>query len=100
MGAARLGQAASDVVNVTVRRLLSCADAVTWPVWPVEHRVRIEAVKGNQSPVAVTGASPAVLSPRGVSGGRSIPTMDRRCTHRRRAVADLAAACETSPGCQ
>jgi hypothetical protein len=37
MGAARLGQAASDAVSVTVCRLLTCADAVTWPGWPVEH---------------------------------------------------------------
>jgi len=42
MGAARLGQTASDAVSVTVRRSLTCADAVTWPVWPVEHCVRIE----------------------------------------------------------
>ena len=42
MGAGRLGQAASDAVIVTVRRLLTCADAVTWPVWPVEHCIRIE----------------------------------------------------------
>ena len=40
MGAARLGQAASDAVIVTVHRPLTCADAVTWPVWPVEHCIR------------------------------------------------------------
>ena len=42
MGAARLGQAASDAVIVTVRRPLTCADVVTWPVWPVAHCIRIE----------------------------------------------------------
>ena len=42
MGAGRLGQAASDAVIVTVRRPLTCADAITWPVWPVEHCIRIE----------------------------------------------------------
>jgi hypothetical protein len=36
-GTARPGQAASDAVSVTVRRSLTYADAVTWPVWPVEH---------------------------------------------------------------
>jgi hypothetical protein len=46
MGAARLGQAASDAVSVPVRRSLTCADAVTRPVWPVEHCVRIEGVMG------------------------------------------------------
>jgi len=47
MGAGRLGQAASDAAIVTVRWLLSCADAVTWPVWPVGHRIRIEGVRGS-----------------------------------------------------
>ena len=47
MGAGRLGQAASDAVIVTVRRPLTCADAVTWPVWPVEHCIRIEGVRGS-----------------------------------------------------
>jgi len=42
MGAARLGQAASDAVIVTIRRSLTCADTVTWAVWPVAHCVRIE----------------------------------------------------------
>jgi len=37
MGAARLGKVASDAVSVTVGRPLTCADAVTRPVWPVEH---------------------------------------------------------------
>jgi hypothetical protein len=47
LGAGRLGQAASDAVIVTVRRPLTCADAVTWPVWPVEHSIRIEGVRGS-----------------------------------------------------
>jgi hypothetical protein len=47
MGAGRLGQAASDAVIVTVRRPLTRADAVTWPVWPVEHCIRIEGVRGS-----------------------------------------------------
>jgi hypothetical protein len=47
MGAARLGQATSDAVSVTLRRSLTCADTVTWPVWPVEHCVRIEGVRGS-----------------------------------------------------
>ena len=47
MGAASFGQAASDAVIVARRRLLTCADAVTWPVWPVEHCVRIEGVRGS-----------------------------------------------------
>jgi hypothetical protein len=47
MGAGRLGQAASDAVIVTVRRSLTCADAVTWPVWPAEHCIRIEGVRGS-----------------------------------------------------
>jgi hypothetical protein len=47
MGVARLGQAASDAVIVTVRRPLTCADAVTWAVGPVEHCVRIEGVRGS-----------------------------------------------------
>ncbi len=41
MGATKLGQAASDAVIGTLRRLLTCANAVTWAVWPVAHRVRI-----------------------------------------------------------
>jgi hypothetical protein len=44
MGAARLGQAASDAVIVTARGPLTCADAVTWLVWPLEHCVRIEVI--------------------------------------------------------
>jgi hypothetical protein len=32
MGAARLGQAASDAVIVAVRRSLTWTDAVTWPL--------------------------------------------------------------------
>jgi hypothetical protein len=44
MGAARLGQAASDAVIVTLRRSLTWAKTVTWAVWPVEHCVRIEGV--------------------------------------------------------
>jgi hypothetical protein len=47
MGAARLGQVASDAVIVSLRRPLTCAKAVTWPVWPVEHCVRIEGVRGS-----------------------------------------------------
>jgi hypothetical protein len=47
MGAGRLGQTASDAVIVTVRRPLTCADAATRPVWPVEHRIRIEGVRGS-----------------------------------------------------
>jgi hypothetical protein len=35
MGAARLGQAASDAVIVTLCRPLTWAKAVTWAVWPV-----------------------------------------------------------------
>jgi hypothetical protein len=44
MGAARLGQATSDAVIVTVRRPLTWANAVTWAVWPVAHCVRIEVI--------------------------------------------------------
>src|SRR5215469_5694500 len=47
MGAARLGQAASDAVIVTARRSLTWAKAVTLAVWPVEHCVRIEGVRGS-----------------------------------------------------
>jgi len=47
MGVARLGQAASDTVIVTARRPLTCADAITLLVWPLEHRVRIEGVRGS-----------------------------------------------------
>jgi hypothetical protein len=43
IGAARLGQVASDAVSVTLRRSLTCADTITWPVWLVEHCVRGEA---------------------------------------------------------
>jgi len=46
-GAAGLGQAASDAASVTVHRLLTCADAVTWPVWLLEYRIRIEGVRGS-----------------------------------------------------
>ncbi|SRR6266516_5890598 len=46
MGAARLGQAVSDAVIVALCRPVTWADAVTWPVWPVARRVRIEVIKG------------------------------------------------------
>jgi len=45
MGAGRLGQAASDAVIVTVRRSLTWGDGLTWPVWLVEHCVRIEVLR-------------------------------------------------------
>ena len=44
MGAAMLGQAASDAVIVTQRRLLAWGDTVAWPVWPVAHSFRIEVL--------------------------------------------------------
>jgi hypothetical protein len=47
MGAARLGQAASDTVIVTVRRSLTWANTVTRPVRPTAHSVRIEGVRGS-----------------------------------------------------
>jgi hypothetical protein len=47
MGAARLGQAASDAVIVAVHRPLTCADAVTWPVCALARCVRIEGVRGS-----------------------------------------------------
>ena len=37
MGAATLGQAALDAVIVTLRRSLTWANAVTWPVRPTAH---------------------------------------------------------------
>jgi len=42
-----LGQAASDAVIVTVFRPLTWANAVTWPVWPVAHSVRIAVLVGS-----------------------------------------------------
>ena len=42
MGAAKLGQAASDALILTLRRSLTWADVVARPVLPVEHCVRIE----------------------------------------------------------
>ena len=53
MGAARLGQATSDAVSMTISRSLTWADAVTWPVCPVEHCVRIEGV-GGSNPLSST----------------------------------------------
>ena len=47
MGAARLGQAASDAVIVTLCRSLTCAKTVTRALWPLEHCVRIEGVRGS-----------------------------------------------------
>ena len=47
MGAARLGQAASDAVIVTLRRSPTCARTVTRVLWPLEHCVRIEGVRGS-----------------------------------------------------
>src|SRR5262245_64294368 len=52
MGAARLGQAASDAVIVTVRRPLTWAKAVTLAVWLAVHCVVVLAVAGSR-PVAM-----------------------------------------------
>jgi len=51
-----LSQAASDAVIVTVRRPLTCADAVTWPVRLTARLVRIEGV-GGSSPLSSTLSS-------------------------------------------
>jgi hypothetical protein len=62
MGAAMLGQAASDAVIVTVRRLLTWANAVTWPVWPVAHLVRIEVIKDSIAQVVhLVGEHPCLV---------------------------------------
>ena len=49
MGAARLGQAASDAVIVSLRRSLTWANTVTWPVWLMAHSVRIEGITRTRS---------------------------------------------------
>ena len=65
MGAARLGQAASDAVIVTVHSSLTWADAVTWPVdarrtelWSWISSVRQPAVNQRCSD-GLTAAHPA-----------------------------------------
>ena len=47
MGAARLGQAPSDAVIVTVRRSLTWVNAVTVPVWLMVRRVWEQEVAGS-----------------------------------------------------
>jgi len=44
VGAARFGQAASGAAILSVCRPLNWANTVTWPVWLVAHRVRIEVI--------------------------------------------------------
>ena len=46
MGAATLGQAASDAVIVFLRRPLTWASAVTWPFRLAARSVRIEVIRG------------------------------------------------------
>ena len=46
-GSGRFGQAPSNAVIVTVPRSLTWTDAVIRPVGQVEHRIRIEGVRGS-----------------------------------------------------
>src|SRR6266536_3788149 len=50
MGAARLSQTFSDAVIVSVRRSLTCADALNRPVWLMAHSVRDEEAASSSRP--------------------------------------------------